>query len=338
MEVALAGLDKAGVLGAVVSISVPGRDPVTVSRGYVDIERQIPMDTSRLFQIGSQTKMFTAAALLLLERDGKLQLDDLVSMYVPDLPRPNELTIRQLLTHTGGIGDSVTFFDPPAGQRPDFHVSFENHLFLGKVAGEQFEPGADWMYNNFGFIVLGRVIEAASGMTLDAYTQQNILEPMGMHDTYLGYLETYPYERMARGYFGADGAIAETTQPGLSWASSAGDMISSVADMHRWANMLRGEDNPLGLSLSSFDRDPVPVEDFGNLTGYGLGMMRRDLGGYTMWGHGGFIHGYVTLMLLEPESGTVVQLMTSLQSDSDKIVVAVESVTAIALNLAEYWR
>lgn len=336
LEVTLRSLDKAGVLGSVVSITVPGKKAVTASRGFVDIERKVAMDSARLFQIGSQTKMFTAAALLLLQRQGKLQLDDLVSKYVPGLPRPDELTLRQLAMHQGGIGDSVAFFDPPAGRRPNFEVTFENHSFLGRVAGEQFAPGSDWKYNNFGFIVLGKVIESASGLRLDEYTRQFILEPMKMHDTYLGYLEPYPYEQMARGYFDDGGTVTDTTQPGLSWASSAGDMISSIDDMARWSSILLGKDNPLDLSLEDFNADAVPVSDFGNLSAYGLGMMQRDLAGRVLWGHGGFIHGYVTLTLVEPKSGIVLQLMTSLQSESENIITAVESVAAIAFSLAVY--
>ena len=336
LELALQSLESADVLGSIVSYTVPGRDTVTATHGFVDIEQTVPMDAGRLFQIGSQTKMFTAAALLLLQRDGQLKLDDLVSKYVSGVARPADLTIRQLLTHTGGIGDSITFFDPPAGRRPDFDVSFENHLFLGKVAGEEFAPGSDWNYNNLGFVVLGQVIESASGQSLDAYTRKNVLEPLHMSETFLGNLESYPESRMARGYFSQDGERVDTTMPNLTWASSAGDMVSSLNDMHIWALMLLGESNPLGLSLADFAVDPIDISDFGGLSRYGLGMMERRVAGQKLWGHGGFIHGYVTLTLVEPESGIVLQLMTNLKEDSEDIIASLETVAAIALNQAQY--
>jgi D-alanyl-D-alanine carboxypeptidase len=335
LATALRGLDSVGVLGSVVSLDVPGEGPVVATRGHVNIERSASMDSGRLFQIGSQTKMFTAAALLLLQRDGKLWMDDLVSKYVLGVPRPDDLTIRQLAMHTGGIGDGVKFFDPPAGRRPNFEVSFENHILLGKVAGEQFPPGTDWHYNNLGYIVLGQVIEAASGQPLDDYMQQHILRPMGMNNTYLGSREQYPEKQMARGYFNDNGEITDTTQPGLSWASSAGDMVSNIDDMRLWSKILLSQPNPLELELSDFIDGQVPVSDFGNMTAYGLGMMQRNLLGQTLWGHGGFIHGYVTLMLVEPKSGIVIQVMTSLDKESTLIIPAVENVAAMALMLAE---
>ena len=336
LELALQSLESAEVLGSIVSYTIPGRDTVTAAYGFVDIEQSVSMDKTRLFQIGSQTKMFTAAALLLLQRDGKLNLDDLVSKYVSGVARPADLTIRQLLTHTGGIGDSITFFDPPAGRRPDFDVSFENHLFLGRVAGEAFSPGTDWNYNNLGFVVLGQVIESASGQSLDGYTRKNILEPLRMTETFLGNLEPYPESRMARGYFSQDGETVDTTMPNLSWASSAGDMVSSLEDMRKWVMMLMHPDNPLRLNLTDFAFDPIDVSDFGGLSRYGLGMMERRVAGQKMWGHGGFIHGYVTLTLIEPDSGIILQLMTNLKDDSEDIIAAVETVAAIALNLAQY--
>jgi D-alanyl-D-alanine carboxypeptidase len=219
LELALQSLESADVLGSIVSYTIPGRDPVTATHGFVDIEQSVRMDESRLFQIGSQTKMFTAAALLTLQREGKLSLDDLVADYVTGVARPEDLTIRQLLTHTGGIGDSITFFDPPAGRRPDFDVSFENHLFLGRVAGEEFAPGSDWNYNNLGFVVLGQVVESASGQSLDRYTRKHILEPLRMTETFLGNLESYPENRMARGYFSQDGETVDTTRALMTCAS-----------------------------------------------------------------------------------------------------------------------
>jgi len=282
LELALQSLESAEVLGSIVSYTIPGRDPVTATHGFVDIEQLVSMDKTRLFQIGSQTKMFTAAALLLLQNEGKLSLDDLVADYVSGVARPAELTIRQLLSHAGGIGDSITFFDPPAGRRPDFDVSFENHLFLGRVAGEEFAPGSDWNYNNLGFVVLGQVIESASGQSLDAYTRKNILEPLRMTETFLGNLESYPENRMARGYFIQDGETVDTTMPNLTWASSAGDMVSSLNDMNIWALMLLDEKNPLGLSLADFAADPIDVSDFGGLSRYGLGMMERRVAGQKM--------------------------------------------------------
>jgi CubicO group peptidase (beta-lactamase class C family) len=334
----LGALERFTVLGSVLSVALPCQAPITVSNGFANAERNEPVTAKHRFQIGSQTKMFTAAAILLLQKQSELDIDDPVSDYVSGVPRAATLTIRQLLQHTGGIGDSITFFDPPAGQRPDFEVSFEQHLFLGRVAGEQFVPGEKWFYNNLGFVVLGHVVEAASGQPLNVYIREKILQPLGMRDTYLGNLEQYPEDKMARGYFLQEktGNVIDTTAPDLSWASSAGDMVSSIADMRRWARALLDEDNVVGISLEDFTRDAVAVSDFGNLEHYGFGMMQRNVAGQVLWGHGGFIHGYVTLTLVEPSSGIVVQLMTNLSDESEQIIAALETTLAIALNLAQF--
>ena len=338
IETSLESLERVGVLGSVLSVSLPGEEPLIVSSGFANIERVEAVTARHLFQIGSQTKMFTAAAVLLLQKQGKLNIEDLVSAYVSGVPRPETLTIKHLLQHRGGIGDSITYFDPPLGTRPEFDVSFENHLFLGRVAAEQFPPGEDWFYNNLGFVVLGQVVEAVSGQPLDIYLHENILEPLGMSDTYVGNLEEYPLERMARGYFidGKTDQLIDTTTPDLSWASSAGDMVSNVGDMRRWIRALLDENNATGLSLQDFIGDAVAVTDFGNLVQYGFGMMQRNVAGQALWGHGGFIHGYVTLTLTDPTSGIVVQLMTNLSEESESIVAAMEATVAIALNLAQF--
>ncbi|MEM7705327.1 MAG: serine hydrolase domain-containing protein [Pseudomonadota bacterium] len=333
-ETDLRKLEEVGVLGSVLSITTQGNEPLIATYGYADIEKRERASADRLYQVGSQTKMFTAAALLILRNRGKLKLDDAVSDYVAGAPRAGELTIRQLLQHTGGIGDSIVYFDPPKGTRPDFEVSFENHLFLGRVAGEQFPPGERWEYNNLGFVILGKVIEAASGQSLSQFVRRSILEPLEMNDTYLGSMEPYPESRMARGYFKdkKSGLAVDTTLPNLTWASSAGDMVSSAGDLRKWAQALLSDSNPIGVGLEDFTADAIALTETGNLVGYGLGFMKREIQGRSLWGHGGFIHGYVTLTLIDPSSGTIVQLLTNRHDESDGIIAAVEDVVAHALD------
>jgi D-alanyl-D-alanine carboxypeptidase len=338
LEQRLATLDGAGVLGSVLSVTRPGQQPITVRHGFADIERKEAVTGKHLFQIGSQTKMFTAAAILLLHDRGQLDVDDLVSKYVTSAPHPESLKIRHLLLHTGGIGDGIKFFDPPLGRWPDFEVTFQNHLFLGRVAGEEFAPGERWSYNNLGYVILGKVAEAASGQRLDRLVRERILEPLAMNETWLGDLEEYPESRMARGYFveAASGATIDTTKSDLSWASSAGDMVSSLGDLRRWAQALLDGNDAIGLDLEDFTRQAVAVPGAGNLMQYGFGMMQRKLGDKVFWGHGGFIQGYVTLTLVEPSSGTILQLLTNLTDDSEEIIPALEAVAADALSIAGF--
>ena len=335
LEPVLADLSRVGVLGSTLAVSIPGHEPVLMASGYVSEAREKAVATSSLFQIGSQTMMFTAAAILLLEGEGKLSLNDPVAKFVEGVTGSPDVTIAQLLTHTGGIGDSIVLFDPPA-VRPDYHVSFEDHLLLGKVSGQQFEAGEGWQYNNLGFVVLGRVIELASGKPLDQFIRTRLLQPLGMNSTWLGALEPYPEASMARGYYiqQKSGEINDSTMPDLSWASSAGDMVSNLDDMLRWFNALLDSNNPTGLSMRDFSHAAVSTGSPGNMHHYGYGMMGRILNGYELWGHGGNIHGYVTLTMMDPDSGIIVALMTSLVDHPDNQLPVLESVVSMVFHMS----
>ena len=336
LETIMADLSRFGVLGSVIAVDIPGSDAVFVSTGFVDVEKTVAMDAARLFQIGSQTKMFTSAAIQLLARDGKLNLSDKISDYVTGVTGSANVSIQQLLTHSGGIGDSIVLFDPPA-IRPDYAVSFEDHLLLGRVAGPKFEAGEGWEYNNLAFVVLGEIVEIVSGEPLNEFVKERLLLPLGMDSTYLGALEGYPEERMARGYFLEEnsGALNDTTMPELSWASSAGDMISSATDMLKWSNALLNDDNPTGLTLKDFQRDSVDTGSPGNMKHYALGLMGRDINGTEMWGHGGNIHGYLSLSLVDASTGISVVLMTNLDDFTDDLMVALEGVFSLAFHMSD---
>lgn len=335
LEPVLADLSRVGVLGSTLAIDIPGRDPLFIAAGYVSKERTLATDASSLFQIGSQTKMFTAAAILLLEKEGKLSLADPVSKYVSGVTGSPEVTIEQLLTHTGGIGDSIVLFDPPA-VRPDYHVSLEDHLLLGRVSGQQFEAGKGWNYNNLGFVVLGRIAELASGQPLNEFVRGRLLQPLEMDSTWLGALESYPEARMARGYFVEEksGELNDSSMPDLSWASSAGDMVSNLADMLSWSKSLLDPENPVGLTLDDFKRTVVETGSPGNMKHYGFGMMGRNLNGHELWGHGGNIHGYVSLTMIDPDTGIIVVLMTSLVDAPDNLLPTLESVVSMAFHMS----
>ncbi|MEM8562002.1 MAG: serine hydrolase domain-containing protein [Pseudomonadota bacterium] len=334
MQPVLHDLNRVGILGVSMAIDIPCRETIFLSDGYVDLAHSDAMDPSRLFQIGSQTKMFTAAAVILLMREGKLDIKDPVSDYVTGLTGTPDATIEQLLTHTSGVGDSVSVFDPPA-KRPNYAVSLDDHLFLAKVEGQQFEPGTDWAYNNLGYIVLGEIVERVSGDDLNEYLHEKLFNPLNMTSTWLGALETFPETQMARGYVRDDTSSEheDVSAPDLSWASSAGDMVSNLEDMLAWSRALLDPDNPTGLTLADFRHDIVDTGAKGNLETYGLGFMGWNFNGRILWGHGGNIHGYVSLTMLDPDSGIIVAMMTNLKEYSADLMPTLESAFSIALRM-----
>ena len=327
-------LQSHGVLGSVIAISMPGNKDYYQSSGYVDKEQKVAMDDSRLFQIGSQTKMFTAAAILLLNKQGKLTLSNKVSEFFDGIALPPELTIQHLLNHTGGIGDSILLFDPDAS-RPDYTLSFEDHLTIGRAMGIQFSPGSQWEYNNLGYLILGKIVEKVSATSLSHYLREQLLNPLGMHDTYFGNLEEWPEEQMARGYFiKKPPLLIDSTKPDLSWASSAGDMISSTEDLLKWFHALQNAENPTGLTLDSFRQSVVDTNAEGPMEHYGLGFMERNQNGTLMWGHGGVIHGYISLTVIDPTTNIVICLMANLVNHPDELLPLFESTVSLTYQLA----
>jgi D-alanyl-D-alanine carboxypeptidase len=187
-----------------------------------------------------------------------------------------------------------------------------------------------------GFVVLGKIVEVVSGQPLNEFVHTNLLQPLGMDSTWLGALESYPEARMARGYFIEEksGELKDSTMPDLSWASSAGDMVSNLADMLSWSNAMLDKENPIGLTLDDFRRIVVPTGSPGNMKHYGFGIMGRNLNGHELWGHGGNIHGYVTLTMIDPETGIIVVLMTSLVDYPDNLLPVLESVVSVAFHMS----
>ncbi len=332
-----ATLGPAGVSEAVLVVETPSGARRSARVGG-PIKSADP--SGRLFQIGSQTKWFTAAAILLLERDGALKLDDPVTKYLPDLHGGDGVLLRHLLTHTSGLGDGVAFLED--GAAPEGRFTFEELALLSRIKRRAFEPGARYEYNNFAFDVLGEVVAAASGRSREAFVQARILDPLGMKETYFGALADWPAANAARGYHRQDGAAAEMTGPrDLSWASAAGDMVSSADDLMRWLTALSDPGNPLGLTLDDFMKLSADSSAHGaDMPKYGLGVMNRAFGGRLTIGHGGVIHGYVTYSGVDEASGVRFILLTATEGKEgmsvQSLLSAFSSALASALHVAAF--
>jgi CubicO group peptidase (beta-lactamase class C family) len=150
--------------------------------GYSDLEWQIPDSPETKFRLGSMTKQFTAADILLLEERAKLSTDDLVKKYMPDAPAAwNKITIYNLLTHTSGIPNFTSF--------PDYHSSEGTPATPAQLVARfrdkplDFQPGEQWSYSNSGYVLLGYLIEKISGQTYQNFIEENFFKPLGMNDS-----------------------------------------------------------------------------------------------------------------------------------------------------------
>ncbi|MGH9675832.1 MAG: serine hydrolase domain-containing protein, partial [Candidatus Acidiferrum sp.] len=179
-----ADFTKPGSPGCAVAVYRNGR--IIHERGYglANIEEDVPITPQTVFDIGSTSKQFTAASILLLEKQGKLSVNDDVRKYIPELPDyRHKITILQLLNHTSGLRDYLTLMDL-AGINMDSVTTDEDALqLITRQKALNFEPGSDWLYSNTGFFLLSIVVNRVSGKTLREFAAENIFNPLGMSHT-----------------------------------------------------------------------------------------------------------------------------------------------------------
>ncbi len=339
LQISLDELARHGVLGAVLGLDVPGLPRIVLTTGTADRNGDQPMTEDHAFQIGSQSKVFTAVAILMLERQGRLDLDDHVEKYVPHMPGGQDATIRQLLTHTSGLGDGVSILDESA-DLPRISLSFRDLTLLSHIDGQHFFPGEKFEYNNFGFDILGVIIEHVSGSDYEKYIKRNILEPLGLKHTFSGSKLPWPSAKLANGYVfekGTRQSVDATGPRDLSWASSAGDMISTAGDMMAWMKALENPANPVGISLKDLTSTVVDVEGSPEMFEYGYGLMHRRFSGVETWGHGGFIHGYISYTGHDPLTDIRFSLLTSMTGNegdqTTRIMTEIGNVIRVTLHL-----
>jgi CubicO group peptidase (beta-lactamase class C family) len=257
IEKYLDGLSKADKFSGAVLIAKDGKAIFNKAYGFADRENKIPNKTDTKFNIGSENKIFTQFAIGILADEGKLSLSDKLGKYLPDYPNKDaaaKVTIEQLLAMRSGIGD---FFGP------EFQAADKSKIraikdFLPFFAAKPllFEPGTQSRYSNGGYIVLGAIIEKASGKSYYDFVREKIFKPAGMADTE-SYEQGAKVSNLALGYMKDDsGKLASNSfkQPGRG--SSAGGGYSTAEDILKFANALEAGKLPAPKSMSD-SADPV---------------------------------------------------------------------------------
>ncbi len=277
--------------------------------GKADVEWNVAMPADAMFEIGSVTKQFTAAAILQLRDDGKLSLDDDITKFLPDFPtRGHKVSLRRLLDHTSGIKGLT--------EMPEFRrlvVSNDprdSAYALIKTYPFEFAPGEAQIYNNSAFWLLGLVVEKASGMTYEDYVEKKIFAPLGMtRSMYCNSAEIV--ERRAHGYSyqGREARRAPTNVH--TWPFAAGSLCSTAGDMVTWLRALHGGKVLTPASYAEMTK-PSTLSD-GTVLRYGMGIgVSTNLIGNRVIGHGGGIAGFVTEVSWYPDAQlAVVVLMNS---------------------------
>jgi CubicO group peptidase (beta-lactamase class C family) len=262
---------------------------VIAAKGYgmADVENDVPNTPETKFRLGSLTKQFTSASIMLLQERGKLSVQDSVCKYVAPCPEAwQPVTIHHLLSHTAGVPNFTAFPEYKKTMREPAPVE----TLIGRFRDRplDFKPGENWKYSNSGYALLGYVIEKVSGKSYESFLRENIFEPLGMTST--GY--DHPEEivkRRARGYAPRGEGLVNAAYIDMTIPFSAGGLYSTVGDLYLWDQALHGGKL---LKKPSLDAMLTPVR---NNYGYGFGVDK--IFNRPMAGHNGGIEGFATSII-----------------------------------------
>lgn len=290
--------------GGVVLVSQKGQVLLHRAYGMADVELGVPMRTDSVLLTGSVTKQFTAVAVLQLVQAGRLSLDDDIRTHVPELATHGRVvTVRQLLTHTGGVPNFVDRDDFDALSRQPHEPA--QLLALSRGMPMPSEPGAAFHYSDSGYIALGLLVERLGGMPYGRYVRERLAAPHGLASTRYGDDDAI-IARRARGYTFDGGELRNAPHIDMSVPHAAGGIVSTAGDLMRWYRALAaGEVVDRELLRQAWT--PVVLAG-GEHVGYGFGWKLCPFEGEPARGHGGFINGFTasTLHLHERELDIVV--------------------------------
>lgn len=263
--------------------------------GLADRERRQRATADTSFRVGSVTKQFTAAAILLLEQQGKLSVADPISKYLPEYPAPGrDLTLHQLLTHTSGIPNLTE--DPEIAARKAQHYKPDQLLALFWNKPLQFAAGTQFAYSNSGYDVLGVIIERVSGKPYGAFLTDALFTPAGMTRTVFGDAES-AIDR-AEGYQIVDGKIIPSDPVDMSGPYASGGVRSTANDLVRWHRALSGDQILTAASRAKLYKP--------ELSNYAYGWVNANVEKREVVWHNGGIDGFTTTYWRVPSADLVV--------------------------------
>lgn len=286
------------------------KDGQTVLRkgfGMANLELGMPVSPEMVFELGSITKQFTAASILLLQERGQLRVEDEITKYLPDYPTHGQkITVENLLTHTSGIPSYTGLPEWMPRVREDMKLPDLIAMFKDKPL--EFNPGEKWEYDNSGYILLGAIIEKVSGKSYEQFVEEEIFQKLGMAHSRYGHAEEITplrasgYEKNEKGFYNA--RYLSMTQP-----YAAGSLMSTVDDLAIWDRALSSE---ALLKKASLDRMFTPYKlPSGLSTHYGFGMGISELAGKRVLAHGGGIFGFTTIILRVPEERLLIVILSN---------------------------
>ncbi|MGM5470725.1 serine hydrolase [Flavobacteriaceae bacterium LMO-SS05] len=292
--------------------------------GMADLELQVPLTTDNVFEIGSITKQFTAVSILMLEEQGKLNIEDEITKYIPDYPTQGKIiTIHHLLNHTSGIKSYTDMENFMKLARTDMSPT----EIIDKFKNEpmEFDPGEKFHYNNSGYILLGYIIEVVSGESYADFIQKHIFDKVGMSSSYYGSMSKLIPKR-AKGYQDRNGFV-NADYLSLTLPYAAGSIMSTVDDLLKWQNAISA--NTL-IKRSSLEKAiNGSTLNTGEKINYGYGWTKGDVNGSPSVEHSGGIFGYTTNGIYLPQDNMYVIALSN--CDCSNVAEVSTQIAAIAL-------
>jgi CubicO group peptidase (beta-lactamase class C family) len=294
-----------------VSIAVVENGELSYARafGVADIAAGRPADPSTRYFVGSVSKQFTSAAILLAAEEGKLSLDDRVSRFYPELTRARDITIRELLGHVSGYEDfAPQDYFVPAWAHP---IAPDAIIKAWAQKPLDFEPGTRWQYSNTNYVLAARIFERATGEELVPFLKRRIFGPLGMTSATDGYVERRPGDASPYTRYGL-GPPRPATAEAPSWYYGAGELAMTPSDLARWDIALLQHRILSARSYAELTRE-VRLKN-GDLTHYALGVGVREMDGIPRLAHTGEVSGFLTSNAVFPTRGAAVVVCTNQDS------------------------
>jgi CubicO group peptidase (beta-lactamase class C family) len=305
-------LAKTGAPSASIAVVKDGNLAYVHAYGMADVETHTPATTAMRYSIGSISKQFTAAAILLLAEEGKLSLDDKVGRWLPQITRAGDVTLRQLLSMTAGYQD----FWPQDYVMPTMlHPTSAQDIVAG-WAGKplDFEPGTKWQYSNTNYVIAGLIVERTAGIPLVEFLHKRIFTPLEINSVFntddapLGAGDPVRYQR-----FGL-GPVRPAPKEGKGWLFAAGELAMTATDLAMWDISVINQRILKPASYREMQRD-VQLNN-GAASRYALGVGVSMVNGRRLISHGGEISGFTARNAIYPDDRAAIVVLTNLDATS----------------------
>ena len=298
---------RTGVPSASVAVVRDGKIACVLAVGSARLDPKTPAAASMRYSIGSVSKQFTAAAILILAEEGKLTLDDPLSKYLPDLTDADKVKIRQLLSHTSGYRD----YWPQDYVPPFMKTETTAQAILNRWAKQplDFAPGAQYQYSNTGYVIAGLVVEKAGGVPLMEALETRVFRPLGMKSV-LDIDRSKLTEADATGYqrFGL-GPLRVAPKEGKGWLYAAAELAMTAEDLARWNVSLIERKLLKPGSYAEMERAVLLTN--GVASAYGLGVGVASTGGHRSISHGGEVSGFTSENVIYPDDRAAVTVLVN---------------------------